>query len=194
MNQNFLYLITSLFLVSISADARPPMLSDSEKQCVESKVGDLSNLRDMDRDERMEVFKNCGVKPKEKHHKPFGDLSEDQRECLHSQLGEPNRDQRPSKEDMQAALSQCGIELSMITPPALNSEEQLNDVIADYELAEEDEKRRIEELLKRSFYDSEDEDFKSKIREFLVSNIKKNQFNSPGGMGVAPNGTRSFSE
>lgn len=122
-----------IFLVPVSlvqAQPAPPNLTDSQRSCLEGKLGAPESGKRPDRDQMRAAFQECGV---EMPARPSGGrhggppLTEEQRVCMVSQLGEPNSGGRPTREQMEAALTACGVPKPQARTPSSASSFQGQD-------------------------------------------------------------------
>lgn len=98
-----------------NAQQRGPNLTDEQRACMEQQVGTPGQGNRPSREAIDAAMKTCGIErmsfkgPEGRHHGPR--LTDEQRSCVESHVGAPGQGDRPSREEMQAALSACGVQL-----------------------------------------------------------------------------------
>ena len=113
-------ILTIMSLSSISAKSyaqsfRGPQLTDTQRTCLESKLGKPGQGARPTREQMDSAMSECGVErpdfsQERRQGPPQLQLTDDQKTCLEGQIGKPGQGSRPSREQMEAAFETCGIE------------------------------------------------------------------------------------
>ena len=91
-----------------------PQLTQEQKNCLESKIGKPGEGNRPSREQMDIAFSECGIqKPNfqgARQGPPLFNLTTEQKACLDDIIGQPSATNQPSREKMEAALNECGIQ------------------------------------------------------------------------------------
>ncbi len=162
-----------IFVSGYGHAQRGPRLTDEQRGCLEGKIGSPEAGVRPNPEQMKSAFEACGIQAP-KHGGPGGrhgdgfspNFTEEQRHCLKEKIGQPGRGDRPSREQMDAALSACGIER-----PHQGSNNDLSALRAKYAAATTDEEKdTVRESIQKLFYTTKDTPVKNQVRQFLRDN------------------------
>lgn len=114
MRTILLSLVTITFF-SINSDAQGrPQLTDEQQTCLESILGKPGEGERPTHEAMKNAFATCGVQApnhegrRQHHQRP--QLTDEQKTCLEGKIGTPEQGTKPSREEFDAVLSECGIQ------------------------------------------------------------------------------------
>jgi hypothetical protein len=181
MKTTFFATVLGIFLVgSYSHAQRGPQMTDAQRTCLEDKIGKPGPGARPSPDQMKTAFESCGIEAPQLGAgngpgRPGPNFTIEQRTCLEGKIGNPSNGGRPSREQMDNALSACGIER-----PDFGAAGNLSTLKSKYAAATADEEKdAIRESIRQIFYTSNDESLKKQVRQFLRENPQTVIWSSP---------------
>lgn len=160
-------------------------LTDSQKTCLDSKVGSPETNTERPSKEKMdEALAACGI---EKPSRPQGEigggkrghgpqLTDAQKQCLEAEVGAKDSGTRPSREQMDSALKKCGVEApkrgSSVSSSNDDESAQYAQITSAYLAATTSAAQDLQrEELKALYFRTKDQNLKARIQNFLSSHL-----------------------
>jgi len=174
MKTTFFATILGIILISGYSHAqRGPRLTDTQRTCLEEKIGKPGSGSRPSPDQMKFAFESCGIEAPQRG--PGPNLTDEQRTCLEGKIGKPSSGNRPSREQLDAAFSTCGI-----ARPDFGATGDLPALKVKYAAATADEEKdAIRESIRQIFYTTNDESLKAQIRKFLHDNPQAVTWSDP---------------
>lgn len=180
----FVLVFGSLFVATNGHSQGRPQLTEDQKTCLEGKIGKFGSGSRPTPEAIKAAFEKCKIeRPQgDSMHGPGGgpQLTDEQRSCLDGKIGAPGSGTRPSREQMEAAFSACGIQPPGGPGDGAANNEDLQTLEFKYAAATDDEEKdAIRESIRKLYYSSSDEAVKAQVRAFLRDNPPVITWSSP---------------
>lgn len=181
----FVLVFGSLFVATNGHSQGRPQLTEDQKTCLEGKIGKFGSGSRPSPETMKSAFEACGIERPQggSMHGPRGggpQLTDEQRSCLDGKIGAPGSGTRPSREQMEAAFSACGIQPPGGPGDGAATNEDLQKLESNYAAANDDEEKdAIRESIRKLYYSSNDEAVKAQVRAFLRDNPPVITWSSP---------------
>ena len=108
MKTTFCATVLGILLIGGYSHAqRGPQLTDTQRTCLEGKIGKPGSGSRPSPGQMKAAFESCGIEAPQRG--PGPNLTDKQRTCLEGKIGKPNSGSSPSREQLDAAFSACGI-------------------------------------------------------------------------------------